>query len=154
MHTRARLHRSGVLLAAGYAAILALVAFWPTPIDKPFGSALRRFIAWSQAHGAEAVTYPFIETVANVVLFVPAGFLFLIILGAERWWLTLLAGAAMSATIELGQHYFLSARFSTVNDLFANIAGTMAGAIFGVIWLTAVRYFAVGRAKRRVPAHS
>ncbi|GGE99360.1 VanZ family protein [Mycetocola zhadangensis] len=139
MRTPPRLRRIAALAAVAYAIALALIAFWPTPVDQPIERPIHRAVDWSQSHGAEVVTYPFIESMANVALFIPVGFLLVLILGAGRWWLSVLAGAALSAAIELGQLYFLDARFATMNDVFANTAGTLAGAALGLTLLGVVR---------------
>jgi VanZ family protein len=154
MRTPPRLRGIAALLAAGYALVLTLIAFWPTPVDKPIERPIRKAVDWSQSHGAEVVTYPFIESMANVALFVPVGFLLVLILGARRWWLSILAGAALSTAIELGQHYFLSARFATINDVLANTAGTIAGTALGLIVLAVLRLVDYRRHRAAVAAIS
>jgi hypothetical protein len=150
MRTPPRLRAFAVLIAFAYAAALALIAFWPTPVDKPIEGPIRHAIAWFQAHGAGFVTYPLVESMANVALFVPVGLLLVFILGARRWWLAVGIGAALSIAIELGQHFFLSARFSTINDVFANTAGTITGTAIGLLVLAALRFTDVRRHRRAV----
>ena len=150
MRTSPRLRRIAALAAVAYAGALALIAFWPTPVDKPIERPIRRAVDWSQTHGAEVVTYPFIESMANVALFIPVGFLLVLILGARRWWLSLLLGAALSTAIELGQHYFLSARFSTIHDVYANTTGTIVGILAGLLLLGSVRLVALRRHRTAV----
>lgn len=161
MRTPPRLRGIATLAAAAYAIALALIAFWPTPVDRPIQHLLRRAIDWAQRHGADAVTYPLVESIANVALFVPVGLLLVFILGTRRWWLTVLAGATLSAAIELGQHFFLSARFSTIHDVYANAAGTVAGTVLGLLLVAALRLTeakkhrkAIANISMRVPRES
>lgn len=53
-------------LLAAYGAILAVVGLWPVPVD-------RQLKAWVVAIGkvVPVVTYPPVESLANVALFVP-----------------------------------------------------------------------------------
>lgn len=139
MRTPSRLRSIALVASALYVAALALIAFWPTPVDRPVEVPIRRAVDWSRSHGAEAVTYPLIESLGNVALFVPVGFLLVLILGASRWWLSLMIGVALSSAIELTQHVFLSGRFSTVDDVLANSIGTAVGTVLGVLLLLGIR---------------
>jgi VanZ family protein len=139
MRTPPRLRGIAALLAFAYAMLLALIAFWPTPVDRPVEGTIRQVVEWFQAHDLQFLTYSFIEPLANVALFVPVGLLLVLLLGASRWWVSIFVGAGMSIVIELGQYYFLSARFATVNDVLANTAGTIAGTALGLIVLAVVR---------------
>nr|WP_276512222.1 VanZ family protein [Cryobacterium roopkundense] len=109
---------------------LALIAFWPTPVDRGGHDSLVSLLGWLQRHGAPGwLSYTFVEFSANVALFVPIGLLGVILLGARRWWLAILAGFLASFSIELGQLLFLPARFATVNDVIANSLGAGIGTV-------------------------
>ncbi|MCP2032170.1 VanZ family protein [Okibacterium sp. HSC-33S16] len=154
MRTPPRLRGIAALLAFAYAMLLALIAFWPTPVDRPIEGTIRRVVERFQAHNLEFVTYSFIESMANVALFLPAGFLLVLILGARRWWLSIVIGVAISTAIELGQHYFLSARFATMNDVLANTAGAIAGTALGLLLLAALQLRDVRRHREAINAMS
>jgi glycopeptide antibiotics resistance protein len=74
--------------------------------------------------------------IANVLLFVPFGFLlFLALYTVERptvqtYLVTVLAGFTFTCSIEAWQ-YFLPSRVADVNDVIWNTAGTLLGAIVG-----------------------
>jgi glycopeptide antibiotics resistance protein len=75
-----------------------------------------------------------IPIIANVLIFVPWGFLlFITLYTVERptiqtYVLTLLLGLTFTCSIEAWQ-YFLPSRVADINDIIWNTAGTFAGAI-------------------------
>jgi VanZ family protein len=77
-----------------------------------------------------------VPIVANILLFMPFGFLlFIALYTVERptmqtYILTLLIGFTFTCGIEAWQ-YFLPSRVADVNDVIWNTAGTLAGAILG-----------------------
>jgi glycopeptide antibiotics resistance protein len=78
----------------------------------------------------------FIPIVANVLLFVPWGFLMFIALytvdrpTVQTYVLTLLIGFTLTCSIEAWQ-YFLPSRVADINDVIWNTLGTLLGAIAG-----------------------
>jgi glycopeptide antibiotics resistance protein len=72
------------------------------------------------------MTYDGIEFTANIVMFVPMGLLFTLLLGSRRWWLALAIGIAATCFIEFAQ-LFLPGRVSDVRDLSANSLGALVG---------------------------
>lgn len=118
-----------------YLMVLAFIAFWPSPVDSgSAGSTLREVLAWLHNRGAPGwLNYDFVEFTANILLFVPFGFL-----GAayvdRRWlWAVPVAGFCISGCIELGQIVFRPDRYATVSDLVANALGALAGLVFYVL---------------------
>lgn len=77
-----------------------------------------------------------IPIIANVLLFVPWGFLLFIFLYTEErptvqtYVLTILLGFSFTIGIE-GWQYFLPSRVADVNDVIWNTSGTVVGAILG-----------------------
>jgi glycopeptide antibiotics resistance protein len=67
-----------------------------------------------------------IEFTANVLLFVPMGLLFTLLLGMRRWWAALVIGVGATCAIEVAQ-LFIPSRVSDVRDLVANTVGTLIG---------------------------
>ncbi|WP_127474103.1 VanZ family protein [Microbacterium sulfonylureivorans] len=121
-------------LVLGYGAFLAFVVFWPSPIDQPVEALLDRAISELHERGVPGfVDYAFIESFANVLLFVPVGFLFGMMV-PRRWWpIALLLGPALSGVIELAQRELLEARYATVEDVVANSIGATIGVLLAVI---------------------
>jgi glycopeptide antibiotics resistance protein len=68
------------------------------------------------------------EVIANVLLFIPAGFLLAIVL--RRPWLALALCVAGSAGIELAQFEFLPSRVPSGADVLHNGLGAAIGALF------------------------
>ena len=123
-----------------YLVVLALIAFWPVPVDRNAYESLLALIDWLQVHGApEGVRYSLVEFIANIVLFVPVGLFVVIMAGRRGWWLAVLAGFAASCTIELGQLIFLPDRFATLADVLANTLGAAVGAVLGLVLLRSDR---------------
>ncbi|QEW02164.1 VanZ family protein [Microbacterium lushaniae] len=107
-------------LLVAYVVTLALIAFWPTHVDRdagPFLDAIERIFPWA--------TYRRIEFSANVALFVPFGMLLTLLM--RSWPLALCSGVAASLAIEFVQEIALPGRTASALDLLANAVGTGAG---------------------------
>ncbi|AJW79702.1 VanZ family protein [Clavibacter michiganensis] len=124
---RVRRRQAAVLLVA-YVALVGLITLTPDSVDRGVYPYLMRGVLFVQHHGIPGFRYSMIEEVANVALFAPLGMLGVLALGAPRWWLVVLAGTAMSASVELAQGAFLPARVASVTDVAANGAGALLGA--------------------------
>ncbi|ACL40913.1 VanZ family protein [Pseudarthrobacter chlorophenolicus A6] len=108
---------------------LALIAFWPTPVDRPVQGLLADTLSFLHRHGIPGwFNYQFVETTANVMLFVPVGFVSALSFPEKRWWQITALGLLVSGCIELGQLLFLHDRFASRLDLATNTAGAAAGA--------------------------
>ncbi|TXK16051.1 VanZ family protein [Microbacterium wangchenii] len=107
-------------LLVAYVVTLALIAFWPTHVDRDAGpllAAIERVFPWA--------TYRRIEFSANVALFVPFGMLLTLLM--RSWPLALCSGVAASLAIEFVQEVALPGRTASVLDVLANALGTAAG---------------------------
>ena len=77
-----------------------------------------------------------VPIVANILLFVPWGFLLFIVLYTierptmQTYVLTILLGLTFTCAIEAWQ-YFLPSRVADINDIIWNTLGTLGGAILG-----------------------
>jgi len=125
-----------VLLLLGYALVLAVIAFWPTPVDRPVAGILLRIDEWMPG------AYRAIEFGANVALFVPLGALLALQLPRRAAWVAVIAGAVASLSIELLQAALLPERFSTSSDVMANTIGSAVGVVLVVIarWRPAAKH--------------
>lgn len=109
------------IVLAAYGVTLALIAMWPVPVDGgagPFLAAITRMIPWA--------TYPRIEFGANIVLFVPLGFLLLFLLPRARY-IVMPITVVVSVGIELVQALALEQRTPSVMDIVANVTGACVG---------------------------
>ncbi len=112
---------------AAYLVALALIVFWPTPVDKPAAGFLDQTISWLHHHGMpKFVGYAQIEFSSNILLFVPMGVIASVRL--KSVWLSVGIGFLASCIIELSQALFLSARVPSVLDVVANTLGAAVGA--------------------------
>lgn len=109
---------------------LALIAYWPSPVDQPIQGQLAGVLDFLHAHGMPAlINYKFVEASANVALFIPLGFVAAHAFPENRWWQTGAFGLLVSGCIELGQLLFLHNRFPSALDLVANTGGAVIGAV-------------------------
>jgi glycopeptide antibiotics resistance protein len=98
---------------------------WPSGVDGGLQSQL-----WSllQSIGIEWLTVDFVQTVANVLLFVPLGLLVALLLPLRLMWVVAAGGLALSVAIELAQAAFLPVRHGAeLPDIIANTAGSLIG---------------------------
>ena len=143
-----RIDRLALALLVAYLLVLAILTLRPVGADvesnvrvnlKPFATILPAL-----RHGPG--TFVFAGLVGNVLAFVPLGLLLPLAVRRIPWPLVIIAGAALSAAIELTQ-YALSTnlgygyRRADVDDVIVNVFGTIVGlAIYGVIQLTALLF--------------
>ncbi|MDV8146997.1 VanZ family protein [Arthrobacter sp. B10-11] len=109
---------------------LALVAFWPSPVDKPVQGELAGFLLVIRHLGVPGwVNYYLIEATANVILFIPLGTVASLAFPAKQLWHVGTGGLLVSCCMELGQQLFLYERFASPLDLVTNTVGCVIGAI-------------------------
>lgn len=107
---------------------LALVGFWPTPVDKPVLGTLTTVLKHLHGVGVPRwIDYHFVESSANVVMFIPLGFLAAMAFPTKPWWHLAAIGLAASLCMEFGQLLFISARYSSVADVVTNTCGAVIG---------------------------
>ncbi|GAA3896138.1 hypothetical protein GCM10022381_42010 [Leifsonia kafniensis] len=117
-----------------YVLVVLLATMWPTPLDQGYQASIQKFLEVLHRTGVpEWFGYSKLEFSANVLMFVPLGFLVVMILPTKVWWLALIVCPALSVAIELSQAVFLSARFATVLDVIANSIGAIVGGFFAVV---------------------
>ena len=108
---------------------LALIAFWPSPVDKPVQGELAGFLIVIHSLGIPGwVNYALIEATANVVLFMPVGVATALAFPGRHLWQLCVFGLLLSGCMELGQQLFLQERFASLLDLVTNGAGCVIGA--------------------------
>jgi glycopeptide antibiotics resistance protein len=113
-------------LAVAYGITLAGLVLWPTPVDAPLHpllTSITREVPW--------LTYARIEFAANVLLFVPFGLLFTLILRRAHY-VVLPAAVAVTITVESWQS-LVDERTSSLWDIVANVTGTVVGILLAVL---------------------
>ncbi|WP_338144958.1 VanZ family protein [Cryobacterium adonitolivorans] len=125
---------------AAYASVVLMATLWPTPLDQGFESSINKLFVVLYRNGVPLwFGYNKLEFTANVLMFIPLGFLVALLLPARIWWLALVICPAMSIAIEMTQALALSARFATVIDVFSNSLGAVIGILIAVM-LRAIVY--------------
>ncbi|WP_431230625.1 VanZ family protein [Paenarthrobacter nicotinovorans] len=107
---------------------MAVVGFWPTPVDKPIRGTFTRLL--DKLHGVGVplwVDYSFVEASANVALFIPFGILTAVVLPDTSRWRLIALGLLTSMSVEVGQMLFFANRYSTFMDVVTNSLGTVIG---------------------------
>jgi glycopeptide antibiotics resistance protein len=136
--SRVRLHL-GLILVMAYGMVVILATMWPTPLDQGFSASINRLLAVLHRNGIpEWFGYTKLEFSANVLMFVPLGFLVSMLLPVRVWWLALIICPGLSIAIEFTQSVFLSARFATASDVIANSIGAVIGALIAVMIRAAI----------------
>ncbi|CAH0260872.1 VanZ family protein [Plantibacter sp. VKM Ac-2885] len=134
----------GILLLLCLCVMLG-IAFWPTPVDADGRTTLLAILDRLQAAGAPTwFDYRFVESAANVVLFIPLGALLALELPLRLWWIAPLTTTLFSVAIELGQT-LLPERVATIADVYANAAGGLLGATIVLV----VRLLVTGHGRPR-----
>ncbi len=115
------------VVTACYLALVGWLTLGPQPLDENGRGLLHRFIRYlSGDNKLDWITYALVEFTANVVLFIPIGVLFVLLVGWRRWWLAALLGVALTASIESAQ-LFLPDRVTDPRDLASNSIGAGIG---------------------------
>lgn len=132
-----------LLLLVGVTLAIVAITVWmagksyenfdPIPFDDLRYLAKRLAARPISTHILAVIVVPMI---ANVLLFVPWGFLTFIVLytvdrpTVQTYVLTILLGFSFSLGIE-GWQYFLPSRVADINDVIWNTAGAILGAVLG-----------------------
>ena len=125
---------SGAISLCCCLSVVLLATMWPTPLDQGYGAAIDKFLAVLHRNGIPMwFGYNKLEFSANILMFLPLGFLIALLLPAKTWWLSLLICPAISIGIELTQSVALSARFATITDVIANSTGALLGILLAVV---------------------
>jgi glycopeptide antibiotics resistance protein len=128
--SHARQWLAAVLLAAVFGTIL-LITMWPAPVDKGYSGSIDKVLTVLHRNGVPTwFGYNCLEFTANIIMFIPLGFLVALLLSQRLWWLALIICPAFSISIELTQATFLAARFATVSDVVSNSTGAFIGIFF------------------------
>ncbi|SJN40746.1 hypothetical protein FM104_11045 [Microbacterium esteraromaticum] len=108
---------------AVYGVALALIAFWPEPVDSSAGALLR----WI-TKTVPGLTYARIEFGSNILLFVPLGIGLALLMPRLRY-LVMPIALLVSLGIEAAQAIFLAARTPSIYDIVANVSGACLGLV-------------------------
>ena len=113
-----------VLLLACYSGVVANL----TLMDPASGQwAFSRADRWAEVLSGGRLDWSETEVLANVALFVPVGFLLVLVL--RRVWPAVALGVLGSVAIEMVQAAYLPLRVGTPDDVVHNAYGVVIGAL-------------------------
>lgn len=87
---------------------------------------------WSYNSILRGERYLLYENIMNVIMFIPIGLILGCLLSLTRWWVALLIGIIISATIELLQLGFCRG-LCELDDLIHNTAGCLIGLLMTIV---------------------
>ena len=131
---RWRFNRNFRVATAVVAAVIVYGSLYPFAFRQPvdgLGPAARALLdSWAEPPGRG-------DFIGNVLLYIPFGFFAILSISrsvgtATRVVLVILTGAFLSACVELVQYYD-DGRVTEATDVYANVSGTMLGALGGSI---------------------
>jgi len=126
-----------VFAATGLALCIGVVLFAtmsPAPLDQGYSSSIERLLGVLHRNGVPTwFGYNRLEFSANVLMFMPVGFLLTLLLPKRAWWLAILMCLGLSGAIEYTQSVLLTERFATILDVIANSSGGVIGVILAVM---------------------
>jgi len=110
---------------------------WITLTPIPFENKRENVISWSldRIHEVEMlrwVTFDGLDFVAKMLIFVPFGLLLVLIFSRRRWVFVVFLGLITSCWIELAQNIWIPSRSADGQDVLANTAGALLGAMIAV----------------------
>ena len=107
---------------------MALIAFWPTHVDRPVTPQLDAVLTFLHHHGMPGwIDYNTIQFGANIILFMPLGALVASMFPRTLWWSSIVLGASASFLIEFVQEEFLHGRTADPGDVLSNAIGAAVG---------------------------
>jgi glycopeptide antibiotics resistance protein len=124
-----------------YLGVVGWITLGPQPLDDHADSLVWRLLGFfSRYASTDWITYSFLEFWSNVLMFIPVGLFFLLLLGRRRWWLAIGLGVLLTLGIEFVQQY-LPDRVSDPRDILANSLGALVGVVAALLvtWPAAVR---------------
>jgi glycopeptide antibiotics resistance protein len=126
--SRIRWHALATVGLVCYLVTLAWIVFAPAPDASRFTGIVAVFAQWIDDAGVASFepAYVVLEFVANVILFVPFGMLWMLAPPASRPLAVIGRGLVTSVVIELAQ-LALPTRYSTLSDVVANTIGAAIG---------------------------
>lgn len=112
-----------VILTLAYLVLVAVATLGPASIAGGVFGAVMRLTGG-------AVGSADLEFAANIAMFIPLGFLFVLLLGPRYWGWALVAGVVLTLGIE-GVQGVIPGRVPDVRDLAANAGGALVGVALG-----------------------
>jgi len=120
------------LATFAYLGVVGWITLTPQAEERQDGLLWALALFFDRHAATEWITFNLLEFVANVLLFLPFGVFFVLLLGRARWWLAILLGVALTVGIEFAQQ-FIPNRVSDPRDIVSNSIGAVLGAVFALV---------------------
>jgi glycopeptide antibiotics resistance protein len=121
------------IATAGYLGVVGWMTLGPQPFTTSSDSLIWRVLGvLNHFPFLRGFTYAQLEFTGNVLMFLPIGLFFVLLLGRARWWLAVVLGVLLTITIEFTQ-LFLPGRVSDVRDILANSVGAFVGVLVALV---------------------
>lgn len=117
-----------IAAAVAYSILLIGIMLWPEPVDAGVHDETARWIWRLNSMGIDSVGYADIESISNVLLFIPFGLVVAMLVRRRMEWTAVVAGISASFLAESAQWLLLPERFATIEDVLANGTGAALGA--------------------------
>ena len=119
-----------------YLGIVGWLTLGPQPLDDEPNGMLFKLLEYLDRYPSTAwVSYNGLEFTANILMFIPIGLFFLLLLGRPYWFVAVLAGVGLTFAIETAQ-LFLPTRVSDPRDLASNSIGALIGVVTALLVTT------------------
>ena len=120
-------------MTVGYLGFIGWLTLGPQPTNQNTKSFAMFFVEMiNRFTPFHDFTLSRLEFLSNIAIFVPLGFLFVLLFGRRRWWLAIVVGILLTLLIE-GTQEFLPTRVPDVRDLVANTTGAVIGALVALL---------------------
>lgn len=129
---------SGALAAV--ILVAAVLTLSPLPVQDLAFAVIDRVLDVLHSWGAPArLDRHVLEFGANIVMFVPLGFLVALLVPQRRWWLALVGAVLASLAVETVQSAALPHRIGSLRDVLGNTLGAVIGIGLAAAWRSAAR---------------
>jgi glycopeptide antibiotics resistance protein len=128
-----------------YLAVVGWLTLSPQTEHQEAGLLWQLALVFDRYPATEWITFNLLEFVANVLMFLPFGLFFVLLLGRGRWWLAIALGVTLTLGIEFAQQY-IPQRVSDPRDILSNSLGAAIGTLLALA-LTASKARSIRLAK-------
>jgi glycopeptide antibiotics resistance protein len=123
-----------------YTAFILVVTLSPSQLDVSTQRLVLRFVDVIHRFGVPTwFDYAEVEFSANIVMFIPFGFMVTLLLPAHFAWFAVFVSLGFSMGIETFQREFLAERIFDVRDIVANTLGGIIGYVMAAFLRSLVR---------------
>ena len=121
-----------LVITVVYVALVALATMTPAWLPRAVFDFLFGIDRGAVTPAVPTADASDVDFVANILMFAPIGLLLVLVLGARRWAVALVAAVAFTVLIEVVQ-LGIPSRVADVNDVLLNAGGALLGVLAGLL---------------------